>query len=92
MAMPLISSTSCMTGTGFMKWMPINFSGLLVAAASRVIEIDEVLVASSVSGGRARHSATKMLRLTSSFSVAASITRSQPARSSKRRQWRHRSW
>ena len=49
-AMPRMSSTSCITGTGFMKWMPMNCSGRSVAAASRVIEIDEVLVASIASG------------------------------------------
>ncbi len=26
-AMPRISSTSCITGTGFMKWMPMKRSG-----------------------------------------------------------------
>jgi hypothetical protein len=41
-AMPRISSTSCITGTGFMKWNPMNFSGRSVRLASRVIEIDEV--------------------------------------------------
>jgi hypothetical protein len=40
--MPRISSTSCITGTGFMKWKPMNFSGRSVRLASRVIEIDEV--------------------------------------------------
>ena len=48
--MPRISSTSCITGTGFMKWMPMKRSGRSVAAASRVIEIDEVFVATSASG------------------------------------------
>jgi hypothetical protein len=43
-AMPRMSSTSSISGTGFMKWMPMNFSGRSVEAASRVIEIDEVLV------------------------------------------------
>ena len=43
--MPRISSTSSISGTGFMKWMPMKRSGRSVAAASRVIEIDEVLVA-----------------------------------------------
>ena len=33
-------STSFMTGTGFMKCMPITRSGRPVAAASRVIEIE----------------------------------------------------
>ena len=40
-----MTSTSCITGTGFMKCMPITFSGRLVAAASLVIEIELVLVA-----------------------------------------------
>ena len=81
-AMPRMSSTSSISGTGFMKWMPMNFSGRSVAAASRVIEIDEVLLATSVSGFSAGHSSVKILRLTSSFSVAASITRSQSDRPS----------
>ena len=34
-----------MTGTGFMKCIPITFYGLLVAAANSVIEIEEVLLA-----------------------------------------------
>ena len=50
--------------------------GLSVAAASRVIEIDEVLVETMAFGLRKGHSATKILRLTVSSSVAASITRS----------------
>ena len=42
--MPRMTSTSSISGTGFMKWMPMNCSGRSVEAASRVIEIDEVLV------------------------------------------------
>ena len=49
-AMPRTSSTSFITGTGFMKWMPMKRSGRSVAEARRVIEIDEVLVASIASG------------------------------------------
>ena len=52
--MPRISSTSFITGTGFMKCMPMKRSGRSVPAARRVIEIDEVLVAISASGGRCR--------------------------------------
>ena len=48
--MPRMISTSCMRGTGFMKWMPMNFSGRSVTEASRVIEMDDVLVASMQSG------------------------------------------
>ena len=81
-AMPRMSSTSSISGTGFMKWMPMNFSGRSVEAASRVIEIDEVLLATSASGFSDGQSSVKILRLTSSFSVAASITRSQSDRPS----------
>ncbi len=80
--MPRISSTSCITGTGFMKCMPMNFAGRSVTAASRVIEIEEVLVAISAVGFRIGHSAFKISCLTSSFSVAASITMSQSPRTS----------
>ena len=62
--------------------MPMKRSGRSVAAARRVIEIDEVLLPTTVSGLSAGHSAAKILRLTSSCSVADSITRSQSARSS----------
>src|SRR6478735_4528150 len=78
-AMPRISSTSPIIGTGFMKCMPRNLPGRSVTEASRVTEIDEVLVASSTLGGRPSHSLLKMSRFTPSFSVAASTTRSQSA-------------
>jgi hypothetical protein len=81
-AMPRTSSTSFMRGTGFMKWMPMKRSGRSVDAARRVIEIDEVLEASIASGFSTGQSLEKMSRLTSSFSLAASMTRSQSARSS----------
>ncbi len=74
--MPRMISTSFITGTGFMKCMPMNFSGRSVAAPSRVMEIDEVLDASMADGFRCGVSSLKIARLTSSFSVAASITRS----------------
>src|SRR5215471_1142457 len=38
-AMPRMSSTSSMSGTGFMKWMPMKRSGRSVEEASRVIAI-----------------------------------------------------
>ena len=57
-------------------------SGRSVAAASRVIEIDEVLVARIASGFSSGQRSAKILRLTSSFSVADSITRSQSPSSS----------
>ena len=55
--MPRMSSTSCITGTGFMKWMPMKRSGRSVEAASRVIEIEEVFVAIIASGLREGQSA-----------------------------------
>ncbi len=57
--------------------MPMKRSGRSVDEASRVIEIDEVLVATIASGFSTGQRLAKILRLTSSFSVAASITRSQ---------------
>ena len=38
-------STSFISGTGFMKCMPMTRSGRSIAAPSGVIEIDDVLVA-----------------------------------------------
>ncbi len=43
-------STSVISGTGLKKCSPVKRSGRSLAAASRVIEIDEVLVASSAVG------------------------------------------
>ncbi len=57
--------------------MPMNFSGRSVEAASRVIEIDEVFVPMIASGLSDVHSSAKILRFTSSFSAADSMTRSQ---------------
>ena len=82
-AMPRINSTSCMRGTGFMKWMPMNRSGWAVTEARRVIEIEDVFDATIASGLRKERSAVKILRLTSSFSEAASTTRSQSPSLSK---------
>ncbi len=44
-AIPRMISTSCITGTGFMKCMPITRSARFVAPPSIVIEIDDVLLA-----------------------------------------------
>jgi len=51
-AMPRITSTRAMTGTGFMKCMPMKRSGRPVAAARRVMEIDEVFDARMAAGAR----------------------------------------
>src|SRR5579863_3668963 len=62
--------------------MPMNRSGRSVEAASRVIEIDDVLEATMALGFNSAQTSWKILRLTSSFSTAVSITRSQSARPS----------
>ena len=49
-AWPRISSTSVISGTGFMKCMPSTLSGRVVAAPSSVIEIDEVFERGSPRG------------------------------------------
>ena len=64
-----MSSTSSITGTGFMKCMPMKRSGRSVAAARRVIEIEEVFVARMASGFSSGQSSAKILRFTASFSV-----------------------
>src|SRR5919202_5928723 len=82
-AMPRTSSTSSITGTGFMKCMPMKRSGRSVTAASRVIEIEDVLVATIASGFRPGQSWVRILRLTCSSSVADSMTRSASLMSSR---------
>src|SRR5262245_43290321 len=62
--------------------MPMKRSGRSVAEASRVMEIDDVLVPSTASGLRTGQRSVKILRLTSSFSVAVSMTRSHSPRAS----------
>ena len=47
---PRINSTSAIMGTGLKKCMPMKWSGREVAAASLVIEMDEVLDAINTSG------------------------------------------
>ena len=51
-AIPRITSTNFIMGTGFMKCMPITLSGRCVVVASLVIEMLEVLVARMASGGQ----------------------------------------
>ena len=75
-------STSGITGTGLKKCMPMKRSGRLVAAAIRVIGIDEVLLARMVVSRQMASSLLNSSRLASKFSVMASITRSaRPAAS-----------
>ena len=59
--------------------MPMKRSGRSVAVASRVIEIDEVFVAIRPSRFNVGQRSLRILIFSSSFSVAASMTRSQLA-------------
>ena len=78
-ANPRITSASFITGTGLKKCMPMTLSGRLVSAPSLVIDIEEVFEARIVSGRVSRSRSRKISALISNFSVAASITKSQPA-------------
>src|SRR5579885_522652 len=72
-----ITSTNSITGTGFIKWTPMNRCGRLVAIIISVIEIEEVLLARMASflrmGSRARHRRF----FSSILSMMASMTMSQ---------------
>ena len=81
-AMPRMTSTNFITGTGFMRCIPMTLSGRLVAAPSFVMEIEEVFDASIASLRTKRSSARKTSRLTSRFSVTASMTKAASASSS----------
>ena len=74
-----------MTGTGFMKWNPMNFSGRSVREASRVIEIDDVFEVRIVAGPRCGTRSSKIAVLRSPRSLAASMTRSARAEVGERR-------
>jgi hypothetical protein len=71
-----------MSGTGFMKCIPITRSARLVAAPIFVMEIDEVLVARIVLGDVSRSSSRNSSSLTSRLSIAASTKRPSPAHAS----------
>lgn len=62
-----MTSTSFMTGTGFMKCIPMTFSGRLVALASLVMEMEEVLLAMMASGLSCRSSSARTFCLASKF-------------------------
>ena len=73
---PRMISTSCITGTGFMKCMPMTRSGRSTLAAMRVMGIEEVLVARIASGRSERARSWKTFFFTDSFSVTASTANS----------------
>src|SRR5436190_20493684 len=75
-SLPRTTSTSFISGTGFMKCMPITRSARFVLAASIVIEIDDVLLARIAFAGSAWSAAWNTFVLTSRFSVTASMQRS----------------
>jgi len=78
---PRMTSTNFISGTGFMKCMPMKRSARLVAAARRVMGMLDVFEARMALGPTRPSSSAKSLRLTSTFSTTASTTRSQPASS-----------
>ena len=70
-----------MTGTGLKKCRPTTLSGRCVADAISVIDNDDVLDARMASGLQIMSSSVKMVFFNVMFSVAASMTRSQSAKS-----------
>ena len=72
---PRMISTKDMSGTGFMKCMPMTWSGRLVLAAISVIEIELVFVARIVSGRATASSSENTTDLTSGRSTTASTTK-----------------
>ena len=83
-------STPFWTGTGFMKWVETTRELLevsvglppVVAAAMRVMEMDEVLVARMACLGQTWASLEKMSNLSWGISGTASMTKSADERSS----------
>ena len=61
-AWPRITSTSSMSGTGFMKCIPMTLSGRRVAAPSLVMEIDDVFEARMAAGLATRSSSCEERR------------------------------
>ena len=77
------TSTRLRTGTGLKKWMPITDAGRLVAMASFMIGMDEVLEARMASSSATtRSSRSNTASFTGSDSLTASTTSCRSARSS----------
>ena len=72
---PRMTSRRVISATGLKKCIPMTRSGREVAPAMRVIEMEEVFVASTVPLDATRSSSLKSASLISGFSVAASMTR-----------------
>ena len=62
---PTMISTSAIMGTGLKKCMPMNLSARPVTAASWVMEMDEVLVATMTSASSRASSCLRILTLSS---------------------------
>ena len=78
-AIPRMTSTSFITGTGFIKCMPMTLSGRPVWAAIRPMGMEDVLVARITSGRQVASRSLKIWYFIGSFSVAASTTKSAGA-------------
>src|SRR5882724_5398630 len=78
-----ITSTSSITGTGFMKCIPTNRSDRFVIAARVVMAIEEVLLVRITSGRSNLSASVSTARLISSFSGTASTTKSAAATAAK---------
>jgi len=78
------TSTSFINGTGLKKCRPTNWPGRPVAVMISVIEIEDVLLAKIAEGFTIGSIAANIFRFSPRFSITASTTKSQPARSSFR--------
>src|SRR5713226_1864410 len=81
-AIVFTTSTSFISGTGLKKCSPINLSGRRTAVKSSVIEIEEVFEAKIASFFTTSSSDAYIFFFSSTFSMMASMTMSQSARSS----------
>ena len=81
MAIVRTTSTSFISGTGLKKCSPMKRSGRLVAVNSSVIEMEEVFEAKIASFFTMPSSAAYIFFFSSTFSMTASMTMSQSARS-----------
>src|SRR6267378_2271497 len=81
---PRTTSTSFIRGTGLKKWSPMKRSGRLVAAASSVIEIEEVLLAKITCPEAFLSSSANTCLFRAASSGTASMIRSASAASSRR--------
>ena len=79
---PRTISINFMTGAGLKKCIPMTRSGLFVAEAIRVMEIEEVLLARITSCRVTSSSFRKISHFRGTFSIAASTTKSQSLKSS----------